>query len=241
MVFSEKDRRRNRELFRQMSAKEKWSHIWLYYKAVFLLAAVLVVILVSTIFSVATRKEPVLYVAYTNASIETDLEQVLWEDYLTSRNYDQKKVEIYINRDLYLSDFPEAEHYEYAHTSYMKVLALIECQELDLIVMNREAYDFCSTSGFLLELSALFPADDPRIVPYAASNLVILEDNGEEYSLGLAEEYVSVTDTRYNALKLPDLPWLREAGLSGELYLGIAANSPRPEACRDYILYLTEQ
>ena len=241
MRFSDKDRLHNRELFQQMSPKEKLSHIWLYYKGAFLLAAVLIVILVVSVCKVAARKEPVLYAAYTNVTMEAQTEQQLWTDYLTSRNYDLKKSEVYLHKDLYLSDFPSAELYEHAYGSYMKILALIECQELDIILMDREAYDFCSSCGYLLELSSLFPADDPRISPYAVSNLVVLEDNGEDYSLGLAEEYICVTDTRCNALELTGLSWVREAGLAGQVYLGIVANSPRLEACADYIAYLTGQ
>ena len=241
MNHSEKDYRRNRELFQQMTPREKWSHIWLYYKPVFFLAAILSVILVVSVCKIAARKEPVLYVAYTNVSVEAETDQALWEDYLTARNFDLKKSKIYLHRDLYLSDFPSVEKYEYAYTSCMKIMALIESQELDIILMDKEAYDFCSTSGYLLELEALFPADDPRIAPYAASNLVVLEDNGEDYSLGLAEEYICVTDSRVNALELTGLPWVREAGLVGEVYLGIVANSPRLDACADYVAYLMEQ
>ena len=240
MNLPDKDCQRNRELFQQMSPKEKLSHIWLYYKPVFLLSVILMVILISTIYTAATRKEPVLYVAYTNVTLEADSEPALWQDYLTSRNYDLKKSEICLHKDLYLSDFPSAELYEQAYGSYMKIMALIECRELDIILMNQEAYDFCSTSGYLLELTELFPADDPRIAPYAASNLIVLEDNGEDYSLGLAEEYICVTDTVYNALDLTQMPWVQEIGLPGEVYLGIVANSPRLETCRGYIAYLTD-
>lgn len=240
MPISDKDRQRNRELFQQMSPREKLSHIWLYYKPAFLLAAILVVILVSSVISLATRKEPVLHAAYTNVTLDAASEQALWTDYLTARELDPQKTEVYLHRDLYLSDYPSAENYEYAYTSYMKVIALVESQELDILLMNREAYDFCSTSGFLLELSELFPADDPRIAPYAASNLIVLEDNGEDYSLGLAEEYICVTDTVTNALELTRMPWIQDTGLSGEVYLGIVVTSPRLDACADYIAYLTE-
>lgn len=239
MKFSEKDRQHNWELFQQMSLKEKLSHIWLYYKPAFLLITILAVILVSVIHTAVTRKEPVLYAAYANMTLNEETEQQLWEDYLTARGYVPEKTEVYLHRDLLLSDFPSAELYEQTYGSYMKVMALIECQELDIILMDREAYDFCSTSGYLLDLTTLFPADDPRISPYAVSNLVVLEDNGDDYSLGLAEEYICVTDTVCNALELTRIPWIQELGLSGEVYLGIIQNSPRPDACVDYIDYLT--
>lgn len=241
MNHSEKDYRRNQELFRQMTTKEKLSHIWLYYKPVFLLIVVLAVVLVSVIYTSLTRKEPVLYAAYTNVTLDVDTEQALWEDYLIAREHDPEKKEIYLHTDMYLSDFPSAELYEHAYGSYMKIMALVECQELDFVLMDKEAYDFCSSSGYLLDLNSLFPADDPRISPYAVTNTVILEDNGEDYSLGLAEEYIHVTDEVCNALMLTEMPRIRELGWSGEVYLGIVRNSPRLDTCVDYITYLNEK
>lgn len=40
----------------------------------------------------------------------------------------------------------------------MKLFAAINAKQLDLVLMNREAYDLCFQSGFLMDLSGM--ADD---------------------------------------------------------------------------------
>lgn len=239
MNFSDTDRQRNRELFRQMSPREKWSHIWTYYKAAFLLGAILLAILVSVVFTFLTRKEPVMYMAYTNIQMSPQSEQALWGDYLIDRGYDTRETEVYTHGNLYLADMPDPENYEQANASYMKVMALIESKELDILVMNREAYDFCSANGYLLDLRELFSPEDPQVSPYIISNMVILEDNTIDYSLGLVDELIYVTDTVPNALDLAKLGWYQEAGYTAEVYLGIVVNSPRLDICTDYFTYLT--
>lgn len=239
MSFVDTDRQRNRELFRQMSPKEKCSHIWEYYKAAFLLGAILLAILVSVIYTSATRKEPVMYMAYANIQVDDQTEQVLWEDYLIDRGYDTKESEVYIYSNLYLANMPDPENYEQANGSYMKLMALVESEELDIILMTRESYDFVSANGYLLDLRELFSPEDPQVSPYIVSNMVILEDNTIDYSLGMAEEHIYVTDTVPNALDLSKLDWYQEAGYAEDVYLGIVLNTPRPDICTDYFTYLT--
>lgn len=239
MSFVDTDRQRNRELFRQMSLKEKCSHIWMYYKAAFLLGAILLAILVSVIYTSVTRKEPVMYMAYTNIQMDDQTEQALWGDYLTDRGYDPEETEVSIYGSLYLANMPDPENFEQANGSYMKVMALIESKELDIILMNRESYDFCSANGYLLDLRELFSPEDSAVFPYVVSNLVILEDNTLDYSLGMADAHIYVTDTVPNALDLSRLGWYQEAGYAEEVYLGIVLNTPRLDICADYFTYLT--
>ena len=241
MKFIDTDRQRNQELFRQMSPREKWSYIWEYYKAAFLLGAILLAILVSVIYTSATRKEPVMYMAYTNIQMDDQTEQALWGDYLTDRGYDTRESEVYIHSNLYLADMPDPEIYEQANGSHMKVMALIESKELDIILMTRESYDFCSANGYLLDLTQLFSPEDSSVFPYIVSNMVILEDNFMDYSLGMAEEFIYVTDTVPNALDLSKLGWYQEAGYAEDVYLGIVLNTPRLDICADYFTYLTDK
>ena len=239
MNYTDTDRQRNQVLFRQMSPREKWDHIWTYYKGAFLLGAILLAILVSVVITLVTRKEPVMYMAYTNIQVDAQTEQALWGDYLTDRGYDTAKTEVSVYSNLYLSEMPDAENYEQANGSYMKVMALVESKELDIILMNRESYDFCSANGYLLDLRSLFSPEDSRIFPCLVSNMVILEDNSIDYSLGMEDELIYVTDTVTNALDLSMLGWYQEAGYPEEVYLGIVLNSPRLDVCADYFTYLT--
>ena len=240
MILTPEERQKKKEQFAAMSPRKKAEHIWEYYRAHIFLAAIILAILVSSVRSVAARKDPMLYMAFTNVTVSETLETGLTEGYLTSREYDTKKQEIFLHKDLYLSANPSAENAEYAYTCGLKIMATMESETLDLVLMNQEAYDLCSSSGYLLDLSEVIDPADPRFSPYLTENLVILEDNSMEVSLGEAAEYTAVTETAINGLDVSELPLFKNAGFSGRVYLGIAANSPRLSQCADYLLFLTE-
>ena len=210
MKLSPEERRQQREGFRQLTPAKKLEHIWLYYKAPILLTILALGILVSGVYRAATKKDPVMYLACLNVSVG----------------------EMRLYRDLYLSDDPAASDHEYAYASRMKLLATINSKQLDLVLMNREAYDLCSASGYLLDLTNLVDS------AYLTANQVILEDNAVEYNLNEAQEYIAVTQTQSNAVELTQLSAFQEAGFSGSVYIGIIANTPRLPECQDYLDYL---
>ena len=232
MKLSAEERRQRREMFRQLSRAKKLEHIWLYYKAPILLTILALGILISGVYRAATQKEPVVYLACVNVSVGEDMEARLTEDYLTCRGLNPKRTEVRLYRNLYLSDNPAASDHEFAYASRMKLLATINSRQLDLVLMNREAYDLCSASGYLLDLSNMVDS------AFLTANQVILEDNAVEYNLNEAQEYTAVTETVYNALELTQLSVFQEAGFSGSVYIGIIANTPRLAACQDYLDYL---
>lgn len=240
MKLTPEERKQKKAQFTALSPRKKLEHIWLYYKVPIFLAIIAVVILVSFIHRAVTEKETVLCIAFLNVAVGSELEADLTEDYLISRSYDIDQQQILCYRDLYLSNNPSPENHEYAYTSGLKIIATINAKELDLVLMNRESYDLCSGSGYLLDLTELIPTDASQFSPYLTDNLVILEDNAIEITLGEAEKYTAITEAAINALDVSRLPLFREAGFSDEVYLGIIANSPRMSECADYLAFLTE-
>ena len=232
MTISPEERQKRRDSFRQLTRAQKLEHIWIYYKVPIFFIVLALGILVSGLYRAATEKEPVMYLACVNVSIGEDLEARLTEDYLAYRGLNPKRNEVRLYRNLYLSDDPAASDHEYAYASRMKLLATINSKQLDLVLMNREAYDLCSASGYLLDLTNLVDS------ACLTANQVILEDNSVEYSLNEAQEYTAVTETVYNALELTQLSALQKAGFSDSVYIGIIANTPRLPACQDYLDYL---
>ena len=232
-----KDQQRSKELFSQMRPVDKVRHIWLYFKWYILLGIAAAAVAVSAIHGAVTAKDPVLYVGYLNVSVGEDLDARLSGGFLNAQELDSKKNEVLFYRDLYLSVDPSAENHQYAYATRMKVLATINSKQLDVVLMNREAYDLMSGSGYLLDLSPLF-GDNAATAPLLTANTVILEDNAMEYDLHQAEEYISVTEDVVNGLNLTDAPMFRQAGFSGDVYAGIIANTPRTETSVDYLVYL---
>ena len=163
-----------------------------------------------------------------------DMEKRLTEDFLTKTGSDTRRQEVYLYRDLYLSEDADALNHEYAYASKMKLSSAITAGMLDIVLMNREAYDIFSRQGYLAELTSL----PDEFTPFLTKNEVVLSDNSEEYLLGNAEEEQIVTETVSNSLAVSSLPLFRDAGFDGDLYLGVVSNSPRQKEAATYFRYL---
>ena len=243
MKFSQKEKAARRAAFQAMSPQKKLDHIFTYYKWPILLGLIALIVLGSVLHRQLTKKEPVLYLAFANVSVGENLENSLTDGFLRFLGADAKKQEVYLYRDLYLSDNADTLNHEYAYASKMKLTGAVSTKKLDLVLMNREAYDLLSHSGYLLELSPGFFAADPalyaQILPILSSNGVVLSDNSIEYQLGEAETHEVETETVQNALDVSSLPLFARAGFPDAVYLGVIANSERLPACLQVISFLT--
>ena len=232
--LSEKEKAAHKAAFQAMSPAEKAEHIFTYHKWTILLVLLILLVLVSTLHRHLTQKKPVLYMAVINVSFGEDMEKRLTEDFLTKTGSDTRRQEVYLYRDLYLSEDADALNHEYAYASKMKLSSAITAGMLDIVLMNREAYDIFSRQGYLAELTSL----PDEFTPFLTKNEVILSDNSEEYLLGNAEEEQIVTETVSNSLAVSSLPLFRDAGFDGDLYLGVVSNSPRQKEAATYFRYL---
>jgi hypothetical protein len=215
-----------------MSPGKKLEYIWEYYKWPILLTMLVLGILIWAAQRELTKKEPVLYLALVNVTVGEDLEQALTTGYLTASDKNPRRQEVYVYRDLYLSDDADVLNHEYAYASRTKVMGAVQTQKLDVVLMNREAYDLLSAQGYLL------PLDDPALPPLV-SNEVVVSDNAIEWQLNEAATHERVTETVQNALAMSDCPLFQAAGFEGNVYAGVIANSPRPAEALRYLQYLS--
>lgn len=243
MPANAKEKRANREAFRKMNRREKIDYIFTYYKLPIFTVLIAATVLIHSAVRIITRKETVLCMAFTNVAVGEDLMAEMTDSYLLETERDLKKNEIIVYGDLYLSSDPAPENHQFAYASKLKVLAAINARQLDLVLMNREAYDLMSSSGFLLELDdvlAMYPGLNENVSPYVCENAVILEDNAVEFSLGEAEEYESVTEDERNAIACSSFSAFRNAGFDNEVYIGIIANSTKIEESIAWLTFFSE-
>lgn len=240
MKLPEHERAAHRAAFAQMSWGERAEYIFAYYKLELVIALIIIVALGSGIKYAITHKDAVLYVAYTNVSVSEEMDGRLGAGYLAARGIDERRNEVYLYRGLYLSENPSSSDHQYAYASRLKVLAAVDAQQLDIVLMNQESYDLLSAGGYLLDLDALAQSD-PAFAEVAAGllveNTVVLEDNALEVELGEADVYEAVTEDVVNAIDVTDAFGGRDA-LTGNIYLGIIGNSPRTDEALAYIAYL---
>ena len=160
MKLSPEERRHRWQQFREMPVSKKAEHIWMYYKIPLILLACFVYLLASGIHNALTQKSPVVYLAYLNISAGDDMDGYLSDGFISDLGRNPEKEEVYRYFNLYLSDNPSAENHEYAYTSGLKLLAAINAKQLDLVLMNKEAYDLCSANGYLLDLAPVSSFDN---------------------------------------------------------------------------------
>lgn len=242
MILTPKDHAARKVLFQKMGAKDKAVYILTYYKLPLLLGLAVLTFISYTLYRHITDKDAILYAAYINVSVGEDLDTRLNEQFISASGENPHKTEICLYNGLYLSDSPSQESQQYSYASRLKVLASIQDQKLDVVLMNKDVYDIISHEGYLLELPD-FLSDNAGLYdalkPHLSINTVILKDNAIEYELREADQYEAVTKESTNAIEVSQLPMFSEAGFSDKVYLGVIANSPRLASVLQYIQYLT--
>lgn len=223
-----------RESFRKMDTPHKLEHIYTYHKWTILLILIAIYVVSSTVYRQVTKKDVTLYLGMVNVSVGTDLEQTMTTDFLEHLALNPKKNEVLTYKGLYLSDNASEEDHQYAYASRLKIMAAINGKMMDVVVMNREAYDLLSQSGYLLELTDL----PDSLLPYRTENEVVLESNAIEVQLNQADEVRIVTETAANGIDVSSFPLFRNAGFDGDVYMGIIANTLHTDTSIGYMEYL---
>ena len=240
MKLTDAERAENKEALARMNLLQRLDHIFEYYKFPLVLILIAVVALGSVLYYRLTRKEALLYVAYANVSVGDTLDSALSEDYPRAIGADPRKSEVKLYRNLYLSQDATVQNHEYAYASQLKVMAAMANGQLDVVLMNREAYDILSEGGYLLLLKGALGADlSRRVSDRLVKNTVILSDNAIEHRLDESVPYQAETEEVENAILVSAFPLFARADFSGDVYLGVVGNSVRMDAVLQYIDYLT--
>lgn len=234
-------KQRTKRDWKSLTTRQKIQQIWDYYKLPIFIACVLIYMLGYTIYRHETVKEKVFYTGLINVAPGEDLTKQLYKDFEETIVTNPKKEEMEFYTGLYLTDNTKSEFYQYSYTSQMKILAAIDAQQLDLVLMDKEAFDAFSQNGYLYPLDE-FIAEFPELKGCTdgllVENITILESNAMDVAFDPSLEYESVTETHYYGLDMSQHGYLADADLSGTVYLAILLNTPRKEICAKYIEHL---
>ena len=243
MKLSEQERASNKAAFLAMNLPQKAEYIFAYYKLPLVLLLIVVVAFGSAVKYFLTHKEPVLYTAYVNVVPNDEADQTLTAGFVTSVGENPRKSEVVCYRELYLSGKAGPDEQQYAYASRLKVLASIDSEQLDVVLMNQESYDMLSASGFLLDLSNTEVADEAFLAATStslATNTIVISDNKVEVEMGQADEYEADTYEAQNALDVTHASVLAALAPEGPFYLGVIANTPRLDVALAYMAYFTK-
>ncbi len=203
-----------KEQWKRLRGKQKLQYVWDYYKLPIAVCLIALYILSYTLYGHLTKKETLLYVGLVNISAGEQLTGDLSSGFIDSAGADASKTELKLYTGLYLTEDPDDPNHEYTYASRIKIMASIDEEKLDILLMNKEAYDAFSQNEYLCDIEELLRDIDPEAAKTLAPNLVS------------------------NGLLISQRGLFKGAGLTGDVYLGVVKNSPRLNMAAEYIRYL---
>lgn len=226
----------------QLRGRKKIQYIWNYYKLPLAILCIIVYVFSYLIYGKLTYKDTILYTALVNVNAGSNLTNGLTTDFLDFLNLNTSKNKLELYTGLYLTDNEKNTYHEYSYASRIKILAAIDGEMLDIVLMNQEAFDTFSQNGYLCNLEELFLQKNPALYHSIKSNfvnnIVILEDNSIDLALDSSISYHAITEEHPFGLNLSHTKLIQQAEFEETVYLGIVANSPRMDTVVTYLQYL---
>lgn len=225
-----------------LHGKKKIQYIWDYFKLPLAVLGIILYIIIYIAYRHFTYREPVLYTALVNINAGENLTRQLSGDFLDVMGMNTSQNKLYLYSGLYLTDDENNDYHEYTYASRIKILASIEGELLDVVLMDQEAFDAFSQNGYLCNIDEFLAAEAPAlyedIEPYIVENTFIAEDNSFEMQFDSSLPYSAVTKEYPMGLDLSQAELIKQAGFEDTVYFGIIANSPRKDIALTYLQYL---
>lgn len=224
-----------------MNQKEKIQYIWDYYKLPLCLSLIVFVILISFIHRQLTKKDTFLYLAAVGVSFGNDTKENLNENFFKKTEKNPAKNQIYFYENLLLTNEADEQNSEYAYASRIKIMAAVDAEKMDLVLMNKEAFDAFSQSGYLEDLDLFIKENLPeqyeKLQSFLVANTTLPESSSDEL-LPENETGSSEKTEQKTGLNSEFSPILKSAVFNDTVYFGIIKNSPRKEHAISYLAYL---
>ncbi len=230
---------------KELKGKARLIQIWDYYKVPIFLILLVIYIVGYGWYRHVTVKTPLLYMGLVNVSVGEDLHRTLCEDFVATTEYPEKKYSVQTYDNLILTEYISDKDQAYVHASQMKILASIDGEMLDIVLMNKEAFDAFSQNGYLVNMEEFLQEQDPSLsetlTPFLEENIEILSDNSSEVMADRSIPYVSETTSYKMGIDLSGCRAFSEAGFTEPVYMGVLRNTPRQDMIFLHYLYNSQE
>ncbi len=222
----------------------KLGYIWTYYKLPIVIMGIFLYIAGYMIYGRVTHKDTVLYTALINVAANDTFKEELCTDFLDYSGANVKREKVGLYDGLYLTGDADEIDNGYVYASNTKITASIAGGAMDVVLMDRKAFDILAGRGYLCNIEQFLFQEAPDLYQELQSmlveNTVIIEDNSLDVQLGSSDSYTAVTDEYPMAVNLSKSELILKEGFDGTLYLGIVNNAPHTDAAVAFLQYLTD-
>ena len=234
--------RQSENKWHDLKGTAKIQYIWDYYKLPIFLICICVYVSGYLIWRNANVEHPQLYLAYVNLEIGETLDHHLTEEFIDYLHPEEKNCVVKAIRNLALTENLQKADGSYVYASQMKILAAIDNRQLDVVLMNQEAFDAFSQNGLLINIETFAKEQGlTNLQPYFVDNIEILSDNATEVIVDPAAAYHSEITTYPMGIEITEFPFIKEAGFPDHVFLGIIANTERADNAASFVSYLSGQ
>ena len=148
-------RRASSSLLRELKGWKKVQYLLDYYKFPLFLAGLFLYFVIWFSIRSLTQKEYLLYLGFVNIAPSEALTEELTENYRREMGYKGRNESVLLQNNLFLSSDENSEYHPYTYATKIRILGAIVSEQLDLVLMDREAFDAFSQNGYLTDLQAL--------------------------------------------------------------------------------------
>ena len=206
-----------------MSFREKVDHLWTYYYWVLIVAAIIVTLCLIVHSSVTNLNREVLVAgALVNADVSVEGHDFLEERYFEKLGGQKGDQEVQIT-DITFEDPNTTLNIDQTYTATMRLVAMVSAKEVDYVIMDKIGLEFYLGHDLFMDLNELLSWEE---LEKWKDDLIYLtyEDTGETIPVA-----INLKNT-----------WFAKKYLRTEKdqYIGFAANTQRPDACKILWEYL---
>lgn len=140
--------KKEREMLKGKSFKEKLDYFWYYYKMHVFVGVCILILAGTTIHDVVTQKDIAFYVAFLN-SFETEQDEAFIGEFAQLTDIDLEEYDVYLDTNMY---FNVAGYDESSMAAAQKFLAMSSNSEIDVVVTDRDVFASYADSGFFSDL-----------------------------------------------------------------------------------------
>lgn len=200
-----------------MTFRQKIDHLWTYYYWVLVIAAIIAVIISIVATSVKNLNTDVLVAGvFINADVSLDGREFLEDQYFEKLGGIPDKQEIQITNVVFEDPFTTQE-IEYTYNATLKVIAMLSAKTVDYMLMDELGMKYYLGQDVFLDLNELFPREE---LEKFKDDIIYMtyEETGETIPVA-----INIRNTVFGQKYL---------NTDKTHYIGFAANTPRPDACR---------
>ncbi len=226
------------EKFKDMSAKQKLSYIWYYYKVPIVLLFVLMFIVTDFIHGRLTAKPTVFRLAMIGSNATELMEDTLMDGfYHYCPGFDPDKEQMILDAGFDLNDPGIG-----AYTAGTKLLAEYGAGNIDATIADKADITFLAESQAFADLTEILPED--LMTEIRSSSTEILYNKYEDPATGEVHEYpfaVNISGSRAIKQGFTESTGENKSYYNEDCYCAISPNSDNPENSIEFLRYLISE